>query len=63
MGPGNLEFFGPGMALAYRLDVILQCPKNSRYPGHNPLPLALILDMHYALIQNIMHGAVEIIGA
>jgi hypothetical protein len=23
-----------------------QCPKNSRIPGPNPLPLALIMDMH-----------------
>jgi hypothetical protein len=29
MGPGNLEFFGPQMALAYQLDAISQGPKNS----------------------------------
>jgi hypothetical protein len=33
LGPGILEFFGPHMALAYRLDV---GPKNSRIPGPNP---------------------------
>ena len=36
----------PQMALAYRLDVISQGPKNSRFPGPNPLPLALVMDMH-----------------
>jgi len=40
-----LEFFGPQMALAYRLDAISQGPKNSRFPGPNPLPLALLMDM------------------
>ncbi len=29
LGPGILEFFWPQMALAYRLDHILQSPKNS----------------------------------
>ncbi len=29
LGPGNLEFFGPQMALAYWLDAISQDPKNS----------------------------------
>jgi hypothetical protein len=28
------------MALKYRLDAISQGPKNSRFPGPNPLPLA-----------------------
>ncbi len=41
-----LEFFGPQMALAYRLDAISQGPKNSRIPGPNPLPLSLVMDMH-----------------
>jgi hypothetical protein len=54
--PGNLEIFGPQMALAYRLDVISQGPKNSQLPGPNPLPLALMNG--YASFQNIMHGAV-----
>ncbi len=36
LGPGNLEFFGPQMALAYRLNAISQRPKNSRFPGPNP---------------------------
>jgi hypothetical protein len=34
------------MALAYRLDAISTGPKNSRIPGPNPLPLALIMDIH-----------------
>ena len=54
-----LVFFGPQMALACRLDAISQGPKNSRIPGPNPLPLALVMDIH---IQNIMHEA-AIIGA
>jgi hypothetical protein len=44
--PWNLEFFGPQMALANRLDAISQGPKNSRIPGPNPLPLPLVMDMH-----------------
>ena len=56
VGAGYLEFFGPQIALAYRLDAISQGPKNSWIPGPNPLPLALING--YARIQNIMHGAV-----
>jgi hypothetical protein len=43
-GNGNLKFFGPQMALAFRLDTISQGPKNS-FPGPNPLPLAL-MDLH-----------------
>jgi hypothetical protein len=46
LGPGNLEFFRPQMALAYRLNAISQGPKNSRYPGPNPLPLTLIVYLH-----------------
>jgi hypothetical protein len=59
--PGNLEFFGPQMALANQLDAISQSPENSRFPGANPLPLALVMDMHAS--KNIAHGAVKIIGA
>ncbi len=55
VGPWKSQVFGPQMALAYRLDAISQGPKNSRYKGPNPLPLALVMD---ASIQNIMHGAV-----
>ncbi len=43
------------MALAYWLDAISQGPKNSQFPGPNPLPLTLVMD---ARIHNIMHGAV-----
>jgi hypothetical protein len=53
---GNLEFFGPQMALAYLLDAISQDPKNSRFPGPNHLPLAQVMDA--AGIKSIMHGAV-----
>ncbi len=38
--------FLPHMAHAYRLDAISQGPKNSGIPGPNPLPLALVMDMH-----------------
>jgi hypothetical protein len=34
------------MALAYRLDAISQGPNNSQFPGPNPLPLALVMDLH-----------------
>ncbi len=40
------QVFGPQMALAYQLDAISQGPKNSQIPGPNPLPLALVMDMH-----------------
>ncbi len=33
--PEKSLVFGPQMALAYRLDVILQGPKISRFPGPN----------------------------
>jgi hypothetical protein len=53
MDPGNLEFFGPQMALAYRLDAISQDPKNSQFPGPNPIPRNV-----FARIKNITHGVV-----
>jgi hypothetical protein len=34
------RFLGTQMTLAYPLDAISQGPKNSRFPGPNPLPLA-----------------------
>jgi hypothetical protein len=40
---GKWEDVGPQMALAYRLDAILQGPKNSPFPGRNPLPLAQVM--------------------
>jgi len=43
-GSRNLQFFGPQMALAYRLDSISQGPKNSRFLGPNPLPFAQVMD-------------------
>jgi hypothetical protein len=46
LGPGNGEFVGTQMALAYPLDAISQGPKNSPFPVPNPLPLALVMDMH-----------------
>jgi hypothetical protein len=55
LGPGN-----PQMAFAYRLDAISQGPKNSRFPGPNPIPLAQVMDA--ARIKSITHGDVKIIG-
>ncbi len=43
------------MVLAYRLDAISQDPKSSRFPGPNPLPLALVMDQNAS--KNIKHGA------
>ncbi len=43
-GPGNLDFLGPQMALAYHLDAISEGPKNSRFPGSKLLPL--VMDLH-----------------
>jgi hypothetical protein len=60
LGPGNLNFFGPQIALAFRLDAISQGPKKSRFPGPYPLPLALVMDA--ARVNNIMQ-VLYIIGA
>ncbi len=46
LGLGNLEFFGPQMALAYWLDAISQGPKKSDFLGPTPLPLARVMNMH-----------------
>jgi hypothetical protein len=43
-GPGT-SFLGQ-ITLPYRLDAISQGSKNSRFPGLNPLPLALVIDLH-----------------
>ncbi len=51
-----MEFFGPQMALAYRLDAISQGPKYSQIP--EPKPPHTSPRNGYAHIQNIMHGAV-----
>ncbi len=52
------------MALAYRLDAISQGPKMSRFPGPNPLSLALVMETARINLKSIMHGgAVLIIGA
>jgi hypothetical protein len=56
LGPGNLNFFGPHMALAYRLNAISQGPKESQFPGPDPLPLALVMDA--ARIKSNTHGAI-----
>ncbi len=53
----HFEFFGLQMALAYRLDGFLQGPKNSPFPGPNPLPLAHVMYLP-ASKKNITHGAV-----
>jgi hypothetical protein len=39
------------MALAYQLDAISQDTKNSRFLGPNPLPLALVMDLHGTVNQ------------
>jgi hypothetical protein len=54
LGPGNLKYFGPKMALTYRLDVISQGPKNSRFSGPNPPPTCPRNGS--ACIKNITHG-------
>ncbi len=56
LGPGNIEFFGPQMALAFRFNAISQDQKKSRFSEPNTLPLALVMDA--ARIKIIMHGAV-----
>ncbi len=49
LGPGSLYFFGPQMALAWRIDAISQGPKKSRtHCLHN----------RFARIKSIMYGAV-----
>ncbi len=50
----NTGFLGPKWHSPIHL-IPSQGPKNSRLPGPNHLPLALVMDMH---AQNIMHGAV-----
>ncbi len=56
LGHGNLDFFEPLMANAYRLDAISQGPTKSRFLEPNPLPLVLVMDA--ALIKSITLGAV-----
>jgi hypothetical protein len=51
-----VSFFGPQIALAYRLDAISQGLQKSRFPGSNPLPLVQVMDA--ARINSITHGAV-----
>jgi hypothetical protein len=34
LGPENLDFLGPQMALAYQLDAISQCPENVKDAAH-----------------------------
>jgi hypothetical protein len=57
----NMEFFGPQMARAYRLDAVSQGPKNSLFPGPTP-PLSCPRNVS-ARIKHITHGAIQIIGA
>ncbi len=54
LGPGNLEFFGTQMALAYRLNAISQGPKNSQFSRVRPHPTCP--RNVSARIKNIMHG-------
>jgi hypothetical protein len=58
LGTGNLEFFGPQMALAYRFNAISQDQKKSRFSEPNTLPLALVMDADAARIKIIRHEAV-----
>jgi hypothetical protein len=44
LGPVNLNFLGPQMALVC-LDAISQGPKKSLFAGSIPLPLALVMDL------------------
>ena len=53
---GSVEYFGLQKTLAYGLYAISQGPKNSRFPGPNHLPLAVVMDA--ARIKSIMHGAI-----
>jgi hypothetical protein len=55
VGPGNLDFFEPQIALTYWLNDISQGPTKSCFPEPNPLPLALVMDP--ARIKSITHGA------
>jgi hypothetical protein len=57
----SFKFFGPKMALASRLDAILQGPKNSRFSGPNPLPLAHVMYLHAS--KNYTWGRIIIVVA
>jgi hypothetical protein len=52
LGPGNLEYFGPQMALTYRLDAISQGPKTRDFqgptPSHSPSEWISTHPKHYA---------------
>ncbi len=45
---------GPKIALGNRLDAISQGPKNSPFPGPNPLPLAQV--MYLPAIKTLRTG-------
>jgi|688.fasta_scaffold290072_1 hypothetical protein len=60
LGPRNLEFFWPQLALAYRGDAISKGPKNSRFPGPNPRPLALLMDMCINSYNSQIHFVVPL---
>ncbi len=47
LGFKNLEFFGPQMALAYRLDAISQGPKTLDFQAP---PIALVMYLHASKI-------------
>ncbi len=50
-----LNCFGPQMALALRLDAISQGLKRSQFPGSNPLPLFLVMDLPASNALRINH--------
>jgi hypothetical protein len=41
----GINVFGPQMALAEWINAISKGSKKSRFPGPNPLPLALVMDL------------------
>ncbi len=46
LGHGHREFFVPCEMASSRQASVIWGPKNSRFPGPNPLPLAQVRDMH-----------------
>jgi hypothetical protein len=56
LGPGNQQFFRSCEMASSRWASAIWGPKNSRFPGPNPLPLAQVKDA--SRIKSITHGAV-----
>jgi hypothetical protein len=49
--------FGAYLEIAYRLDAISQDPKTSRFPGPNPLPLALVKQINEESLSYIIENS------